>query len=429
MTWMPGEPLIIKDRLIASGGWIDRPGCSCFNLYLPPRAEPGDASLAGPWLDHLCEVYPNDIDHIVAWLAHRAQRPGEKINHALVLGGAQGIGKDSMLEPVKAAVGPWNFTEVSPTHLMGRFNGFVKSVILRVSEARDLGEVDRYSFYDHLKVYTAAPPDVLRVDEKHVREYEVPNVCGVLITTNHKTDGIYLPADDRRHYVAWSERTKEHFTAEYWDRLYAWYAAGGRGHVAAFLAAHDLSKFNPKAPPPRTAAFWGIVDAGQVAEDAELADVLDELQRPKAITLAEIATNAGVDFHAWLTDRKNRRAIPHRMESAGSVPVRNEAAKDGLWKLHGKRQVIYARSDLSLRDRHDAAQARRTIPIILDALARTHRDRVFRPSDRRGGPDPSEASWTAVALLPPWLSTGPRDLQSTWWRWCCTSTRRRHNDP
>ena len=55
------------------------------------------------------------------------QRPGEKVNHALVLGGAQGIGKDTLLEPVKYAVGPWNLQEVSPAALLGRFNGFVKS--------------------------------------------------------------------------------------------------------------------------------------------------------------------------------------------------------------------------------------------------------------------------------------------------------------
>ena len=55
--------------------------------------------------------------------------------------------------------------------MLGRFNGFVKSVILRVSEARDLGDVDRFTFYDHTKVYTAAPPDVLRVDEKYLREH------------------------------------------------------------------------------------------------------------------------------------------------------------------------------------------------------------------------------------------------------------------
>jgi hypothetical protein len=102
------------------------------------------------------------------------QRPQVKINHALVLGGLQGIGKDTLLQPVKRAAGPWNVSEVSPQHMLGRFNGFLKSVILRVNEARDLGEVNRFAFYDHLKAYTAAPPDVLRVDEKNLREYSVP---------------------------------------------------------------------------------------------------------------------------------------------------------------------------------------------------------------------------------------------------------------
>ena len=87
--------------------------------------------------------------------------------------------------------------------------------IRRGSEAHDLGEVNRFSLYEHLKTYTAAPPDVLRVDEKHLREYAVWNVCGVVITTNHRLDGLYLPPDDRRHYAAWSARTKADFDDGY----------------------------------------------------------------------------------------------------------------------------------------------------------------------------------------------------------------------
>jgi hypothetical protein len=49
-------------------------------------------------------------------------------------------------------------------------HGFLKAVILRVNEARDLGEFDRFQFYDHMKAYTAAPPDVLRIDQKHLRK-------------------------------------------------------------------------------------------------------------------------------------------------------------------------------------------------------------------------------------------------------------------
>jgi len=176
------------------------------------------------------------------------QRPHIKINHALVLGGHPGVGKDTLLEPVKRAVGPWNFAEVTPRQLLGRFNGFAKSVILRVNEARDLGDVDRYAFYDHMKAYTAAPPDVLRIDEKNLREYNVINCCGVIITTNYKADGIYLPADDRRHFVAWSDRKKEEFQPKYWNDLWGWYEREGYGHVAAYLASLDISAFDPKAP-------------------------------------------------------------------------------------------------------------------------------------------------------------------------------------
>jgi hypothetical protein len=367
MTWAPGMPELIRGRLIWDGGWIEHSGVTTLNLYRPPRRQDGDPSAASMWIDHVYRVFGEDATHIIYWLAHRVQRPQEKINHALVLGGNQGVGKDTLLEPVKHATGSWNFCEVSPQNLLGNFNGFLKSVILRVSEARDLGDVDRFKFYDHSKTLTAAPPDVLRVNEKNLREHYVPNITGVIITTNHKTDGIFLPADDRRHFVAWSDLTRDDFDPDYWNALWRWYQAGGIGHVAAYLASLDLSPFDPKAPPPKTEAFWAIVDAGRAPEDAELADVLDSIGArtpegvivwPDAVTISDIISAAGVagaGFLTWILDRKNRRAIPHRMEQCGYVPVRADK-NNGKWIVNGSRQVIYARSDLSIRDRILAAE-------------------------------------------------------------------------
>ena len=144
MTWAPGEPMLIADRLVSHGGWIDRPGVTCFNLYRPPTIEPGDPLKAEPWVEHVRRVYPEHAEHILNWLAHRVQRPAEKVNHALVLQGPQGTGKDTIIEGAIPAVGSWNVAEVSPDQLLGRFNGFLKPVILRMSEARDLGDTDRY---------------------------------------------------------------------------------------------------------------------------------------------------------------------------------------------------------------------------------------------------------------------------------------------
>jgi len=88
LTWLPGAPPVIPDVMFREGGRIEHPGYRVFNMYRPPRIEPGDAAKAGPWLEHLRYVYPDDADHIIKWLAHCVQRPGEKINQALVLYGS-----------------------------------------------------------------------------------------------------------------------------------------------------------------------------------------------------------------------------------------------------------------------------------------------------------------------------------------------------
>ena len=112
--------------------------------------------------------------------------------------------------------------------------------------------------------------------------------------------------------------------------------------VAHYLATLDLSRFDSKAPPPKTQAFWEIVDSSRAPEDAELADALDALGKPAAVTLSAILVRAAPDFSEWLRDRKNRRKIPHRFDECGYVPVRNPDATDGLWKIGNKRQVVYA---------------------------------------------------------------------------------------
>ncbi len=360
MAWHPNEPQLIRNRVLQVSGWIHHDGASVFNLYRTPVPIAGDPALAAPWLDHVKRVYPDDAEHIVQWLAHRIQRPGQKCNHALVLGGMQGIGKDTLLEPIKSGVGPWNWSDINPAQMLGRFNAWAKAVVVRVNEARDLGDVDRYSFYDHSKAYIAAPPDVIRVDEKHLREHYVANVMGLIITTNHSSDGLYLPADDRRHYVAWSPCSRDDFDQDYWQRIYGWFEQNGAGHVVAYLRNLDLSGFDPKAPPRKTPAFWNIVAAGEAPESGELRDVLEAMGNPEALTLDAVirrARDAGShDLADELSDRRNRRSIPHRMERIEFVPVRNPDADDGLFKVHGKRQAIYARRQLTQADQVRAAR-------------------------------------------------------------------------
>ena len=157
--------------------------------------------------------------------------------------------------------------------------------------------------------------------------------------------------------MAWCELDKGDFTPDYWDELWRWYASGGFDIVAAYLRELDLAGFNPKAPPPKTAAFWEIVNASRTPEDAELADALDGLNWPDVVTIeAVIGASSSSQFIDYLKDRKNSRRIPHRFEGCGYTPVRNPDAEDGLWRLHGRRQVIYGQAKLDQGTR--LAQAR-----------------------------------------------------------------------
>ena len=239
----------------------------------------------------------------------------------LLMGGDPGIGKDTMIEPLLRAVGEQNAHTISPSQFVGRFNPFLKSVVLRVAEARSGQKFDRFDFYETLKLHGAAPPNTIFIDEKHIHEYAIANVVGIIITFN-QLSAFYLPSDDRRTYVAWSQCIQTDFEEGYFKKLWRWYERGGFGHVAAYLAQRDLSQFDAKAPPPKTDAFLDIVNLNRASEDAEFADAVDQLGNPKVVTLPDIgeAANTTDSFKEWLDDRRNRRLVPHRFEAIHYEP-------------------------------------------------------------------------------------------------------------
>jgi hypothetical protein len=245
---------------------------------------------------------------------------------------------------------------VSPADVLGGWTYFRRSVICRVSEAHDLGESDRFQLYERLKTLCAAPPDTLSVNEKHLRQYAILNLVGVIITTNYRTDAIYLPQDDRRTYVAWSENPADSLPKERAAALWHYYKIGGFEDIAAYLRQYDLSQFDAYTAPKKTEAFWSIVGAHRPKEESALMDILDPLGNPDAVTLEHVQTAAGEHnkLAEWLGDSKNSRAIPYRFENCGYVACRNSDAKDGLWRILGKRQVIYVKKDLDKNAREAA---------------------------------------------------------------------------
>jgi hypothetical protein len=304
---------------------------------VPPDIEPieGDVS---KWLDHIRFIYPNEWQHIALWCAHRIQHPGEKVNHCLDFIGPQGIGKDTILVPVIAAIGSQNFKQITAKDFYNsEWNDYLQSVILRINEVHDLGGESRYGFYDATKDAVTAPPEMHRINTKFVPQYAAVNVCGVIMTSNH-LDALYIPRDDRRHFVCVSNRTKEEFKAGYFDDMHAWFRTGGNAAVAHYLANLDLSTFDAHAPPPKTAGWEMVAAAGLAPESSDLADIIEAMDNPAAVTIRMIRSKVPADsqLRSMLEDVKQRKYIPKRLADCGYIAVANpdtlKSGADGVFR-------------------------------------------------------------------------------------------------
>ena len=351
LSWLPGKGRIIENRSVGVMGLEVRPMHSIFNLYLaPPVVEVGEID-AEPWLGLVRRLWPGEAEEIFDWFAHRVQKPGEKCNHALVLGGAPGIGKDTVLEAVRRAVGVANCNEIMPSDLRGNFNDYVKSVMLVINELRDDGGLSQYAFYDKSKTLIAAPPYVMTINSKYLKQYTVPNVCGVVMTSNYKQTGLYLPADDRRHLVAWSDEPAVKEGDKTFPMLWKWLEGGGFNHVAAWLRGRDLRGFDAKATPRKTKAFLDIVAAAGSVEEKALGDKIEELGVPEVLRTKDLKSGAfdgngaGAGLDDFLNDPKYRRVVAEALGRAGYDRVVNPRRQDGRWIVQGQHENIYGRRD------------------------------------------------------------------------------------
>jgi hypothetical protein len=69
--------------------------------------------------------------------------------------------------------------------------------------------------------------------------------------------GLYVPADDRCHYIAWSDASRDEFDPEYWNQLYSWYANGGTEDF--LVSKYGLSRYcQDFAEFQARALQWGI---------------------------------------------------------------------------------------------------------------------------------------------------------------------------
>jgi uncharacterized protein DUF5906/bifunctional DNA primase/polymerase-like protein len=262
VTLQPGEPIITTAENEYGVS------VSAVNLWRPSKVKPAkdvrDEQVA-PWLDLVEKHYgPEgtlDREHILNCLAFMLQRPGHKLGHAPLIIGHQKTGKDSLLRPCFEAAGRHNVATISPETLAGQFNAFLKKPIIYGEEVITFGRRD---LYNKLKPWISAQATRLLVNEKHLAPYYVDNHHFWIFVSNYD-NAISLDDDDRRFCVL-QVRLETPPPDEYFTAYHSWLDNGGTELVAGWLMQHDLSKFNPMAAPPMTAAKQTMIEQSQPKE-------------------------------------------------------------------------------------------------------------------------------------------------------------------
>ena len=266
----------------AAGGdvFVTRDGQQYGNRWRDARPAPmaGDVSR---WLTHLERLIPVDFEreHLLNVMAHKVQFPGHKINHAVLMGGTHGSGKDTLFAPFFWAIGgasKTNCSLVKNEDLTSQWGYALECEVMEIAELRQSEAKDRRSLENTLKPIIAAPPELLPINRKGLHPYMALNRVLVVAFSNERA-AITISTEDRRWFCLWAECEKlpEAEAVGLWN----WYKnRGGFEAVAHYLATRDVSAFNPSAPPPMTEAKAIMTEQGQSMAEAFIVDLIERKQ-------------------------------------------------------------------------------------------------------------------------------------------------------
>ena len=271
-----GQAVIAVTYAAGDGDILTRDGDLYANRWRDARPDVsgwagGDISR---WLDHCRLLVPEEreLNHIWDYMAFKLQHPEIKINHAILHGGDEGCGKDSLYAPwIWAVCGPnlANRGIVDIDSITSQWGYHLESEILILNELKEPEAAARRALANKLKPIIAAPPEMLSINRKGLSPYNMANRLCVLAFSNDAVP-ISLAAQDRRWFCVWSAAPR--MSAEAASSLWDWYHKGGFQMIAAWLHARDVSQFNPAATPMETEFKGTMIDNGRSVAESFIVD-------------------------------------------------------------------------------------------------------------------------------------------------------------
>ena len=321
VTYAPGEDVLVaRDGLVYANRWVN---------HRPDMSESGpisDTSIS-LWLDHCRALVPDEdeLRHVLDVMAFKVQSPNVKINHAVLHGGDEGCGKDTMWAPLLWAIGgdhQYNRSIIETKQLESQWGYGLEAEVVVLNELKEPEARERRALANKLKPIIAAPPETLTINRKGLHPYEMINRLFVLAFTNDPVP-ISIPSQDRRWFCIWSRAGR--LPEPQARRIWAWFRDGGFQKVAAWLHQRDVSAFNPAAIPPATEWKLNMVEHGMSMTESHMVDLMRRRVRPFhrgliAGPLYSICTAVAVEM--GVADNKvHHSALLHALKEAGWVDL------------------------------------------------------------------------------------------------------------
>ena len=340
ITYAAGETVLVaRDGDLYGNRWRDaRPDVS--------SVVASDLGVA-PWLAHCRELVPEpeELDHLLNIMACKVQHPQVKINHAVLHGGDEGSGKDTMWAPFIWAVCGSHLKNrgiMDNNSINSQWGYQLESEILLINELKEPDAAARRQLANQLKPIIAAPPEMLPINRKGLHPYQMANRVFVLAFSNDPVP-ISLASQDRRWFCVWSAAPRMDAVAA--QKLWTWYRAGGFECIAAWLHARDVTKFNPSAAPAMTEFKANLVEHGMSMAESFLVEMLRARKGEFARGVIGSPMHALCDRLTGLAPsnvKVPQAALLHALKEAGWVDCGRLASADFKSKKH-----IYAAPEVA----------------------------------------------------------------------------------
>jgi hypothetical protein len=231
ITFWPGKGRVVNDCLNLWRGW----GCEA--------VEGGWSLIRG----HIEQVLAGGngvfFEYLIRWIAWSIQNPDKQAEVAIVLIGAKGSGKGTLVRLLERIFGQHCFQVSSREEVIGKFNGHLQDCILFIADEAYWGGDKRC--VGRLQAMITEPK--LTIERKGIDAFEVRNLLHMLMLAE---PGWVIPAGRyERRYAAFAVSTVKRGDRAYFRALHDQIHNGGAEAMFYELQRMDLEEWHPREVP------------------------------------------------------------------------------------------------------------------------------------------------------------------------------------